>query len=1294
MKKKCVTFLIIITMVLYLMPTAAFAYEVSSIEPYAGYWVGTDGDGNKATLNLTDTFFSQEISGALRWEIGDEPLLLKIWVEDDSESPYVYCDRTFDSCDLGMTVFHNVDLTDSDLVDTTFTLKISGIDDEEEPFNTTFTLTKVYDIDDSFMNSDKKLETQDFTATKGVDGSWTITIPEEDNLDEGERWACIAFPKNLKVADVLLTGFGAGGEIPELNCALEDDMKMNSAALSKMFFSTMIGYLQYENEAKFANNTSGVEGYFSQAELVGGQFEIGTEKSFNFNFDEGLGSVFVAKLADGEIIDVVGHTDILYSVGGAFVNPDSDEIITNQICLPEDDEDVAEVTFSDSSTQTYDNFMDAIEDAKADYGSTVKLIKTVSLVYDETILVGWVGGEPEYYDRWNGGGPTELPESITIDLNGNLLISDGDNDWFAYVASDSNLTIKDTSEQKNGAILGSESGVLVSDGTFNLEGGMLLGYNNSAVYVTTYLGQHGIFNMTGGVIAGLMNMDMDMGSTIFVDNGSIFNMEGGLITGNFVMGMYAAGVTFGYDATVNLSGNAAIVGNSGLLSMGTGVCMTGDGAVLNMSENARISSNCSAILAGGIGAIEGTTFNMNGGTVCDNVGLSGAGIFVDDGSVFNMNAGTITGNRAISVEELGLLSNLIGLDYILAAFPGGVGGGASIGEYGRFYANGGTISGNTASNHGGGVYIPKSGVLSDPYLTCLAAGTEIITNEWGNRKPVEELSTGDYVLAFDHEEGDTEVTPLYFVYKFPEPQTGAFKLEFDSGCEVTVVGGHAFFEHETGKYEVITADTANDFIGKSFFNLDCNFGDGGWDELVNVTPIEEAVDTYIVVSEGDMNVFANGLLSNVDGIYTAISNAFDMDPETLTIDPTQKALDIGTYGLREYTKENFPHTTKKSYDAQHLEYLNVAVGKGLLTEEDIEAAASMSMRYNRTILGGTFKLTGNTSGVEGSKVADNLFMWTDSPKITIGEPSTMSVGVTLMENSDPNEYADGGFTVNGTADDIKYFSADNEAQKVIFVNEVSADEYISPNHLELASIMNYKVTVDSGENGVVYASTQDAMEGETVTFEAVPDNGYKLTSLKWYTDDPESATDITSGLSLVMPATATNVVATFGLASEPQASAPTYDMEKYREIMAEAERLQAEIDAQRAANEAKEAETHLTVEEVQKLAAETTVVVRTENQARGIRAYVVENENLEKMKAAGYTLTYDFYRAEGTTVPTNDQYELTKVHDKSEGWYLNTAAQAGKRYYYKVIIKIYDEEGNHVADIALEENKYGYRTRR
>lgn len=208
---------------------------------------------------------------------------------------------------------------------------------------------------------------------------------------------------------------------------------------------------------------------------------------------------------------------------------------------------------------------------------------------------------------------------------------------------------------------------------------------------------------------------------------------------------------------------------------------------------------------------------------------------------------------------------------------------------------------------------------------CLAAGTPI-TLVNGETKLIENLSRGDMVKVFNHETGKVDSAKLFDVWKYPEQRTGALTLHFSNGSDVTVVGGHCFFNKDLNKYVDINKANVNGYIGHSFYNLDLE----QWVTLEGVDFVKEAVDTYIIVTEKHFNCVANGMLSSEDGFYEMIINAFEYG-EGLKVDQAKKAADIEKYGL--WSANNLEYLPIEAYDALNLQYMNVLFGKGVVSPE-------------------------------------------------------------------------------------------------------------------------------------------------------------------------------------------------------------------------------------------------------------------------------------------------------------------------------------------------------------------------
>ena len=147
----------------------------------------------------------------------------------------------------------------------------------------------------------------------------------------------------------------------------------------------------------------------------------------------------------------------------------------------------------------------------------------------------------------------------------------------------------------------------------------------------------GTFNMYGGKIFQNQVKFYDgnprgYGGGVLVSGAGTFNMFGGEITGNTAK---SGGVYV--DGMFSMSGGT-IYDNAG--ERGGGVYVTPNG-MFNMSGSAAITGNTGTY--GGV-YVEGT-FSMSGGTICGNTESSGGGVYVDYSGTFNMSgSAAITGN--------------------------------------------------------------------------------------------------------------------------------------------------------------------------------------------------------------------------------------------------------------------------------------------------------------------------------------------------------------------------------------------------------------------------------------------------------------------------------------------------------------------------------------------------------------------------------------------------------------------------------------------------------------------------
>ena len=79
-------------------------------------------------------------------------------------------------------------------------------------------------------------------------------------------------------------------------------------------------------------------------------------------------------------------------------------------------------------------------------------------------------------------------------------------------------------------------------------------------------------------------------------------------------------------------------------------------------------------------------------------------------------------------------------------------------------------------------------------------------------------------------------------------------------------------------------------------------------------------------------------------------------------------------------------------------------------------------------------------------------------------------------------------------------------------------------------------------------------------------------------------------------------------------------------------------------------------------------------------------DSVQELKDLGFTVKYRFYRS------TKKAAGYKAAVTKKTASYTNTSGKKGTKYFYKVQVRAYDENGKLVAKTALKQCKYATRT--
>ena len=250
-------------------------------------------------------------------------------------------------------------------------------------------------------------------------------------------------------------------------------------------------------------------------------------------------------------------------------------------------------------------------------------------------------------------------------------------------------------------------------------------------------------------------------------------------------------------------------------------------------------------------------------------------------------------------------------------------------------------SGGTKVGDAGATYTPEANITLYAQWSeqssggCLAAGT-LITMADGTVKKVEDVTTDDYLLVFNHETGKYEASKVLFIDYDGWQVWEVVYLVFDNGTTSRIIYEHGFFDRTLNKYVYIDKFNMSQFIGHEFATaeIDGTTQGTGTTRLVNAYVVEEYTGCYSPTTVYHLNLIADGLLSMPGGIE-GMFNFFDYDPATLAYDQQAMQQDIATYGLMTY--EDFAeYMSYEVYCCFPAQYIGISLGKGLMTEEYLQ----------------------------------------------------------------------------------------------------------------------------------------------------------------------------------------------------------------------------------------------------------------------------------------------------------------------------------------------------------------------
>lgn len=339
-------------------------------------------------------------------------------------------------------------------------------------------------------------------------------------------------------------------------------------------------------------------------------------------------------------------------------------------------------------------------------------------------------------NRSNNGGAVYVKEKRSFTMTGGTIQNCIGTDGAGAIHMESgstftmtNGTIKNCEAEKldGGAIYVSATAKVYLNGgtiescTANNSGGALFitptaqaflsgGKINSCTASTLYGGaiyNNGTFTMNnsyssiGGTVDNLLWASAaKKGGAIYNDGSGVLKLSAGKIMGKTLILEEYQGNSTGEGGAIYNVGSATISGGitiNGIINKGNGggIFVAGGSVTIN---SATITGKVNSSGAGGGVYVSGGIFILDGGTINACSATNGGGVYVAGGT-FKLNSGTIDGCSAT------------------------YGGGVATSGSGKFDMTNGTISNNTASENGGGIWCDTAGWTGSAADTKISGGS-------------------------------------------------------------------------------------------------------------------------------------------------------------------------------------------------------------------------------------------------------------------------------------------------------------------------------------------------------------------------------------------------------------------------------------------------------------------------------------------------------------------------------------------------------------------------------------------
>ena len=242
-------------------------------------------------------------------------------------------------------------------------------------------------------------------------------------------------------------------------------------------------------------------------------------------------------------------------------------------------------------------------------------------------------------------------------------------------------------------------------------------------------------------------------------------------------------------------------------------------------------------------------------------------------------------------------------------------------------------SGGTNVGNAGASYTPKGDITLYAQWEsegCVTPDT-LVTLADGTQKEIQHVTYEDMLLVWDFVNGKYVEMPAIVIRNHGYDNYRVLKLTFSDGTTVDVISEHGFFDVDLNEFVMIGEDNVADYIGHRFVKAN---GDFTTITLESYSVREEYTAAYSILTAIHYNCIMGEMFTLTPNVIGGnYFMPFEVG-ENMKYDEEKMQEDIEKYGL--FTYEEFADlVTEEQFYALNAPYVKVAVGKGIITMDDL-----------------------------------------------------------------------------------------------------------------------------------------------------------------------------------------------------------------------------------------------------------------------------------------------------------------------------------------------------------------------